>query len=89
MTERTTGGFFGPDLKIWWISSSFPCRGVSTTGVGSLGLGATFNLKAASLYASELPKDPITNLASSGSEVLRNCIGRSFCVCNNEEELSA
>lgn len=74
----TMGGLVGASLKMWWISGCLPYRAASAEGTGTLGSRSIDSLKTGLSYASELPKEPITTDASTGSDRERNWRGSSF-----------
>ena len=73
------GGLFGSDLKMWWISGSFPYRrGLSTDEGGAEGSTSIFRSKAWLLYGFDEPNEPMTRDALKVCDLDANWTGKSL-----------
>lgn len=73
------GGLCGSDLKMWWISGSFPYRrGLSTDEGGAEGSSSIFRSKAWLLYGFDEPKEAMTRDALKVCDLDANWTGKSL-----------
>lgn len=73
------GGLFGSDLKVWWISGSFPYRrGLSTDLGGDEGSNSIFRSNAWLLYGFDEPKEAMTSDALKVWDLDENWTGKSL-----------